>query len=118
MKEKQYLSSGEVAKALGVLVKTVQQWDQAGLITVVRMIDNQRRIPTSITRLTRGIGQPRCVIYARVSSSRQEPLAEMTEKGFSPSQAAVSLDRAVRGPGFNPCISIFGLLYENRSLVP
>jgi predicted site-specific integrase-resolvase len=55
-----------------VLVKTVQQWDQAGLITVVRMIDNQRRIPTSITRLTRGIGQPRCVIYARVSSSRQE----------------------------------------------
>src|SRR5215470_6485621 len=73
MKEKEYLSSGEVAKALGVSVKTVQRWDQAGLLTVVRTIHNQRRIPASeITRLTRGIGQPRCVIYARVSTSRQE----------------------------------------------
>lgn len=73
MKEKAYLSSGEVAKALGVSVKTVQRWDQAGLITVVRTAHNQRRIPVSeLTRLTRGIGPPRCVIYARVFSSRPE----------------------------------------------
>lgn len=73
MKEKDYLTSGEVAKALGVSVKTVQRWDKAGLITVVRTVHNQRRIPVSeLTRLIRGIGAPRCVIYARVSSSRQE----------------------------------------------
>ena len=54
-------------------MKTIQRWDKAGLITVVRTAQNQRRIPVSeLTRLTRGSGAPRCVMYARVSSSRQE----------------------------------------------
>ena len=89
MKEKQYLSSGEVAKALGVSVKTVQRWDQAGLITVVRTIHNQRRIPASeITRLTRGSGQPRCVIYARVSSSRQDQAGNLERQTDRLRQAA------------------------------
>src|SRR5260370_22469994 len=89
MKEKQYLSSGEVAKALGLSGKAVQRWDQAGLITVVRTIHNQRRIPASeITRLTRGIGQPRCVIYARVSSSRQEQAGVLSRQTDRLRQAA------------------------------
>src|SRR5215469_11724840 len=73
MKQKQYLSAGEVAKALGVSVKTIQRWDKAGLITVVRTAHNQRRIPVSeLARIIRGAGQERCVIYARVWGARQE----------------------------------------------
>lgn len=89
MKQKQYLSSGEVAKALGVSVKTIQRWDKAGLITVVRTAHNQRRIPVSeLTRIIRGAGQERCVIYARVSSARQEQAGNL-ERQTERLQAAV-----------------------------
>lgn len=89
MKQKQYLSTGEVAKALGVSVKTIQRWDKAGLITVVRTAHNQRRIPVSeLARIIRGAGQERCVIYARVSSARQEQAGNL-ERQTERLQAAV-----------------------------
>jgi putative resolvase len=89
MKQKQYLSAGEVAKALGVSVKTIQRWDKAGLITVVRTAHNQRRIPVSeLARIIRGAGQERCVIYARVSSARQEQAGNL-ERQTERLQAAV-----------------------------
>ena len=45
MKKKEFLSAGEAARALGVSVKTIQRWDKAGLLPVVRTATNQRRIP-------------------------------------------------------------------------
>jgi len=45
MKQKAYLSAGEAARALGVSVKTIQRWDKAGLLPVIRTATNQRRIP-------------------------------------------------------------------------
>ncbi len=73
MKEKQYLRPVEVARQLGVSVKTIQRWDKAGLIKTVRTTGNQRRIPADeILRLYGQVKEPRCVLYARVSSVRQE----------------------------------------------
>jgi len=73
MKEKQYLRPVDVARELGVSVKTIQRWDKAGLIKTVRTTGNQRRIPADeILRLYGQVKEPRCVLYARVSSVRQE----------------------------------------------
>jgi putative resolvase len=45
MKKKEFLSAGEAARALGVSVKTIQRWDKAGLLPVIRTATNQRQIP-------------------------------------------------------------------------
>ena len=44
MKKKEFLSTGEAARALGVSVKTIQRWDKAGLLPAIRTATNQRRI--------------------------------------------------------------------------
>ena len=74
MKKKEFLSAGEAARALGVSVKTIQRWDKAGLLPVIRTATNQRRIPVeTIHQLLKGQGKAlRCAIYARVSSAKQE----------------------------------------------
>lgn len=74
MKKKEFLSAGEAAHALGVSVKTIQRWDKAGLLPVIRTVTNQRRIPASaIDQLLQERGKAhRCAIYARVSSAKQE----------------------------------------------
>ena len=74
MKKKEFLSAGEAARALGVSVKTIQRWDKAGLLPVIRTATNQRRIPVATVRhLLKGQGKTlRCAIYARVSSAKQE----------------------------------------------
>src|SRR2546429_342030 len=74
MKKKEFLSAGEAARALGVSVKTIQRWDKAGLLPVVRTATNQRRIPVdAIHHVLNGPGTSlRCAIYARVSSVTQE----------------------------------------------
>jgi putative resolvase len=74
MKKKEFLSAGEAAHLLGVSVKTIQRWDKAGLLPVVRTATNQRRIPMdAIHHLLNTPGKaPRCAIYARVSSAKQE----------------------------------------------
>jgi len=85
MKKKAFLSAGEAARALGVSVKTIQRWDKAGLLPVIRTATNQRRIPASaIDSLLRERGSAlRCAIYARVSSAKQEQegnLARQTDR--------------------------------------
>ena len=74
MKKKEFLSAGEAARALGVSVKTIQRWDKAGLLPVVRTATNQRRIPVDAIRhvLNAPGKSSRCAIYARVASVTQE----------------------------------------------
>src|ERR1700757_2312854 len=74
MKKKEFLSAGEAARLLGVSVKTIQRWDKAGLLPVVRTATNQRRISLdAIHHLLNAPGKaPRCAIYARVCSAKQE----------------------------------------------
>jgi putative resolvase len=86
MKNKRLLSPKEAAYELGISVKTVHRWDEAGKLRTVRTAGNQRRIPIEeILRLRRrGSGQAeRCALYARVSSVRQEQdghLARQTQR--------------------------------------
>src|SRR6266568_5059298 len=82
MKKKEYLSAGEAARALGVSVKTIQRWDKAGLLPVVRTATNQRRIPSdAIHRVLNAPGTLlRCAIYARVSSAKQEQEGNLTRQ--------------------------------------
>ena len=73
---------------MGISVRTLYRWEEAGNLSTVRTVGNQRRIPIEeIARLRRrGKGQSgaeRCVLYARVSSVRQEQdgtLARQTER--------------------------------------
>jgi putative resolvase len=44
MKKNEYLSVGEAARLLGVSVKTIQRWDKAGLLPVIRTATKQRRM--------------------------------------------------------------------------
>lgn len=77
MISKHMFSATEAGKMLGVCTKTIHRWDAAGKIHAVRTPGNQRRIPaTEILRL-QGQSQSvqtrqRCVIYARVSSKKQD----------------------------------------------
>jgi len=88
MKNKRLLSPKEAALALGISVKTVHRWDEAGKLHTVRTAGNQRRIPIEeISRLRRQgegkLGAERCVLYARVGSSRPEQdgnLARQSER--------------------------------------
>jgi putative resolvase len=88
MKNKRLLSPKEAAFELGISVKTVHRWDEAGILRTVRTAGNQRRIPIEeIARLRRRgegkQGAERCVLYARVASGSQEQeghLAHQTER--------------------------------------
>src|SRR6266702_1669539 len=86
MKNKRLLHPKEAAYELGVSTKTIHRWDQAGKLRTVRTVGNQRRIPVEeILRLRRQEERAaeRCVLYARVSSVRQEQdgnLARQTER--------------------------------------
>jgi putative resolvase len=82
MKKKGFLSAGEAARALGVSVKTIQRWDKAGLLPVIRTVTNQRRIPVdAIHSLLKAKGPSlRCAIYARVSSAKQEQEGHLTHQ--------------------------------------
>ncbi len=86
MKNKRLLHPKEAAEELGVSIRTLIRWDEAGKLRTVRTVGNQRRIPLEeIFRLRRQGENPlvRCVLYARVSSVRQEQdgnLARQTER--------------------------------------
>src|ERR1700741_99998 len=82
MKKKEFLSAGEAARLLGVSVKTIQRWDKAGLLPVIRTATNQRRIPVdAIHQLLNAPGKSlRCAIYARVSSVKQEQEGHLTRQ--------------------------------------
>jgi putative resolvase len=74
MKNKRLLHPKEAAYELGVSTKTIHRWDQAGKLHTVRTVGNQRRIPIEEIWRLRSLGKraERCVLYARVSSVRQE----------------------------------------------
>src|SRR5215831_6369005 len=86
MKNKRLLHPKEAAEALGISIRTLIRWDQAGKLRTIRTAGNQRRVPIEeIFRLRRqgDPRAPRCAIYARVSSVRQEQdgtLARQTER--------------------------------------
>src|SRR5260370_26060184 len=82
MKKKEFLSAGEAARALGVSVKTIQRWDKAGLLPVIRTATNHRRIPVAtVHQLLKGQGKAlRWAIYARVSSAKQEHEGNLTRQ--------------------------------------
>jgi len=68
------LSPKEAGKLLGVSTRTIQRWDKQGLIKTVRTPKGRRRIPLSeVKRLLRQMtNDRRAVIYARVSSQKQD----------------------------------------------
>jgi excisionase family DNA binding protein len=75
MKNKRLLHPKEAAYELGVSTKTIHRWDQAGKLRTVRTLGNQRRIPVEEILRLRKQGErtaERCVLYARLSSLRQE----------------------------------------------
>jgi excisionase family DNA binding protein len=75
MKNKRLLHPKEAAYELGVSTKTIHRWDQVGKLRTVRTLGNQRRIPIEEILRLRKQGErtaERCVLYARLSSLRQE----------------------------------------------
>ena len=82
MKKKEFLSAGEAAHALGVSVKTIQRWDKAGLLPVIRTATNQRRIPVdAVEHIRKTSGQTlRCAIYARVPGAKLELMGNLTRQ--------------------------------------
>ncbi|SMB97052.1 DNA binding domain-containing protein, excisionase family [Thermanaeromonas toyohensis ToBE] len=80
--EKLY-SLHEASRILGVCTKTLQRWDKAGKIKVVRTPGGRRRIPESEVRRLTGDTELRTspsrvlVIYARVSSHEQKAKGDL-----------------------------------------
>lgn len=78
--EKLYRLS-EAARLLGVHTKTLQRWDESGLIKVRRTPNGMRRIPQSeIERLAgTGVGsrEQSVAVYARVSSHEQKAKGDL-----------------------------------------
>ena len=80
MKNKRLLTPSEAAEELGISIRTLIRWDQAGKLRAVRTAGNQRRIPVEEIFRLRRQGEPqaqRCALYARVSSVRQEQAVDI-----------------------------------------
>lgn len=64
---------GEAKLLLGVSTRTIQRWDKAGKLRIVRTIGGRRRIPESEVLRIQGDDVLRDVVgYARVSSAGQK----------------------------------------------
>ena len=86
-------SQKEAAYESGVSTKTIHRWDEAGKLRTVRTVANQGGIPVEeIGWHRRQAAQPaeRCVLYARVSSLRQEPDGNLTRQAARLREAAAS----------------------------
>ena len=92
MKNKRLLHPKEAAYELGVSTKTIHRWDEAGKLRTVRTIGNQRRIPIEEIWRLRALGKraERCVLYARVSSVRQEQDGHLARQMARLREAAAS----------------------------
>jgi putative resolvase len=90
MKNKRLLHPKEAAYELGVSTKTIHRWDQAGKLRTGRTVGKQRRIPIEeIWRLRRQEKRAeRCVLYARVSSVRQEQDGNLSRQSERLKEAA------------------------------
>ena len=75
------LTMKEAKELLGVSTKTIQNWDKAGTINVVRTPGGRRRIPLSEVERIRGESflsqKKKLVIYARVSSNEQKQKGDL-----------------------------------------
>ena len=75
------LTMKEAKELLGVSTKTIQNWDKAGTIKVVRTPGGRRRIPLSEVERIRGESflsqKKKLVIYARVSSNEQKQKGDL-----------------------------------------
>ena len=83
MKNKRSLSPKEAASALGISIRTLYRWEAEGNLSTVRTVGHQRRIPIAEIARLRRQGKPgaeRCVLYARVSSVRQEQDGTLTRQ--------------------------------------
>ena len=71
----------EAKELLGVSTKTIQNWDKAGIISVVRTPGGRRRIPLSEIERIRGESplsqKKKLAIYARVSSNEQKQKGDL-----------------------------------------
>ncbi len=71
----------EAKELLGVSTKTIQNWDKAGIISVLRTPGGRRRIPLSEVERIRGDSsssqQKKLAIYARVSSNEQKQKGDL-----------------------------------------
>jgi putative resolvase len=71
----------EAKELLGVSTKTIQNWDKAGIINVVRTPGGRRRIPLSEIERIRGDSsssqKKKLAIYARVSSNEQKQKGDL-----------------------------------------
>ena len=71
----------EAKELLGVSTKTIQNWDKAGIINVVRTPGGRRRIPLSEVERIRGGStsseKKKIAIYARVSSNEQKQKGDL-----------------------------------------
>ena len=71
----------EAKELLGVSTKTIQNWDKAGIISVVRTPGGRRRIPLSEIERIRGdsssFQKKKLAIYARVSSNEQKQKGDL-----------------------------------------
>ena len=71
----------EAKELLGVSTKTIQNWDKAGIISVVRTPGGRRRIPLSEVERIRGDSsssqKKKLAIYARVSSNEQKQKGDL-----------------------------------------
>jgi predicted site-specific integrase-resolvase len=88
----------DAAYELGMSTKTIYRWDQAGKLRTMRNVGNQRRIPIEeIVRLRRQGDQAaeRCVLYARVSSVREEQDGGLSRQTTRLQKAAVAHDYEV-----------------------
>ncbi len=93
MKNKRLLLPKEAANELGVSTKTIHRWDEAGKLRTVRTVGNQRRIPIEEIVRLRKQGEraaERCVLYARVSSIRQEQDGNLARQTARLREAATS----------------------------
>jgi putative resolvase len=116
MKNKRLLHPKEAAYELGVSTKTIHRWDEAGKLRTVRTIGNQRRIPIEEIWRLRALGKraERCVLYARVSSVRQEPDGHLARQTARLREAATSRGYEVvqtlneRRKGMKKLLSLIG----------
>ena len=78
MDEQRFLPIRKVADMLGVSVQTIRRWEKDGKLKAIRSPGNQRLF--SADEVKRLVGMPigsRVVIYARVSSAKQQADANL-----------------------------------------
>lgn len=85
------VSTGQAAKQLGVHVRTIYRWEEAGRLHPVRLPSGQRRfLQGEIHEILhrRQKTAPRCALYARVSSSKQAEAGNLDRQRQRLEQAA------------------------------